>query len=210
MVAPGVRVVVQEGCFSCSLLLLSASADLAARSLRAHRRVELHLAVAVVFGSPEGVVHAKDILGGTVLWLAGSSRRWLPHHVTAGLVGPVCACAQCVACLALDGDQGVSGWQALWPVHMMGALGAAWVLSEYRGAYNVGPVAACTSRACASKLGPAWGRSSKGRYPFLASWRYGGVAAVALPLESMIYKHNSEANKDEDMNLQKVPVDMKM
>ena len=54
--------------------------------------------------------------------------------------------------------------------------------------------------------GPAWGRSSKSRYPFLACWRYGGVGAVALPLEYMIYKHNSEANEDEDMNLQVIPV----
>ena len=33
---------------------------------------------------------------------------------------------------------------------------------------------------------------------------------MALPLESMIYKHDSEANEDEDMNLQKVPVYKKM
>ena len=52
--------------------------------------------------------------------------------------------------------------------------------------------------------------SSKGRYPFLASWRYGGVGAVALPLESMVYKHDSEASEDEDMNLQKIRVYKKM
>ena len=44
----------------------------------------------------------------------------------------------------------------------------------------------------------------------LASWRYGGVGARALPLGSMISKHNSEANEDKDMNLQKIPVYKKM
>ena len=29
---------------------------------------------------------------------------------------------------------------------------------------------------------------------------------MALPLKTMIYKHHSEANEDEDMNLQKIPV----
>ena len=29
---------------------------------------------------------------------------------------------------------------------------------------------------------------------------------MALPLESMIYKHDSQANEDENMNLQKNPV----
>ena len=33
---------------------------------------------------------------------------------------------------------------------------------------------------------------------------------MALPLGSMIYKHDSEANEDEDMNLQKIPVYKKM
>ena len=58
--------------------------------------------------------------------------------------------------------------------------------------------------------GPAWGRSSEGRNPFLVSRRYGGVGAGALPLVSMISKHDSEANEDEDMNLQKIPVYKKM
>ena len=84
---------------------------------------------AVVFGSPEGVVHPKDIVEGTVLWLAGSSRRQVPHHVMAGLVGPACACAHSVACLARHSVHGVSGSQAFRPRRMMVALGAAWVLS---------------------------------------------------------------------------------
>ena len=33
---------------------------------------------------------------------------------------------------------------------------------------------------------------------------------MALPLGSMIYKHDSEANEDEDMNLQKIQVYKKM
>ena len=33
---------------------------------------------------------------------------------------------------------------------------------------------------------------------------------MALPLGSMICKHDSEANEDEDMNLQKIPVSKKM
>ena len=33
---------------------------------------------------------------------------------------------------------------------------------------------------------------------------------MALPLESMIYNQDSQANEDEDMNLQKVPVYKKM
>ena len=33
---------------------------------------------------------------------------------------------------------------------------------------------------------------------------------MASPLGSMICKHDSEANEDEDMNLQKNPVYMKM
>ena len=33
---------------------------------------------------------------------------------------------------------------------------------------------------------------------------------MALPLESRIYKHDTEANEDEDMNLQKIPVYKKM
>ena len=52
--------------------------------------------------------------------------------------------------------------------------------------------------------------SSEGRYPFLASGRYGGVDAVAWLLQSMVYKPNSEANDDEVMNLQKNPVSEKM
>ena len=37
-----------------------------------------------------------------------------------------------------------------------------------------------------------------------------GFGAVALPLESMVYKPDSEANEDEDMNLQKITVYKKM
>ena len=33
---------------------------------------------------------------------------------------------------------------------------------------------------------------------------------MTLPLVSMIYKHDSEANEDENMNLQKIPVYKKM
>ena len=33
---------------------------------------------------------------------------------------------------------------------------------------------------------------------------------MALPLGSMIYKQDSEANEDEDMNVQQIPVYMKM
>ena len=33
---------------------------------------------------------------------------------------------------------------------------------------------------------------------------------MALPLGSMIYKHDSEANEDEDMKSQKIPVYKKM
>ena len=58
--------------------------------------------------------------------------------------------------------------------------------------------------------GPAWGKGTEGRYPFCASWRYGGVGAEALPLGSMRYKHDSEDNEDEDMNLQKIAVYKKM
>ena len=58
--------------------------------------------------------------------------------------------------------------------------------------------------------GPAWGKETQGRYPFCASWQYGGVGAEALPLGSMRYKHDSEDNEDEDMNLQKIPVYKKM
>ena len=54
--------------------------------------------------------------------------------------------------------------------------------------------------------GPAWGKGTEGRYPFCASWRNRGVGAEALPLGSMRYKHDSEDNEDEDMNLQKIPV----
>ena len=58
--------------------------------------------------------------------------------------------------------------------------------------------------------GPEWGQSSEGRYPFVASCWYGGVRAGALPLGSMISKHNSKANEDKDMNLQKIAVYKKM
>ena len=58
--------------------------------------------------------------------------------------------------------------------------------------------------------GPAWGKGTEGRYPFCASWRYGGVGAGALPLGSMRYKHDSEDNEDEDTNLQKILVYKKM
>ena len=58
--------------------------------------------------------------------------------------------------------------------------------------------------------GPAWGKGTEGRYPFCASWRYGGVRAGALHLGSMRYKHDSEDNEDEDTNLQKIPVYKKM
>ena len=54
--------------------------------------------------------------------------------------------------------------------------------------------------------GPAWGMGTEGRNPFFASRRYGGVSAVALPLGSMMCKHGSEDNEDEDTNLQKIPV----
>ena len=33
---------------------------------------------------------------------------------------------------------------------------------------------------------------------------------MTLPLGSMIYEHDSEANEDEDMNLQKIPIYKKM
>ena len=33
---------------------------------------------------------------------------------------------------------------------------------------------------------------------------------MTLPLGSKIYKHDSEANEDEDMNLQEIPVYKKM
>ena len=33
---------------------------------------------------------------------------------------------------------------------------------------------------------------------------------MALPLGSMIYKHNSEANEDDNMHLRKIPVYKKM
>ena len=46
--------------------------------------------------------------------------------------------------------------------------------------------------------GPACGKGTEGRYPFCASWRYGGVGAGALPLGSMRYEHDSEDNEDED------------
>ena len=42
--------------------------------------------------------------------------------------------------------------------------------------------------------GPAWGKGTEGRYPFCASWRYGGVGAGALPLGFMRYKHDGEDN----------------
>ena len=58
--------------------------------------------------------------------------------------------------------------------------------------------------------GPAWGMGMEGRYPFFASRWYGGVGAVALPSGSMICKHGSEGNVDEDTNLQKIPVYKKM
>ena len=58
--------------------------------------------------------------------------------------------------------------------------------------------------------GPAWGKGTEGRYPFCASRRYGGIGAEALPLWSMRYKHDSEDNEDEDMNLQKFQVYKKM
>ena len=58
--------------------------------------------------------------------------------------------------------------------------------------------------------GPAWGKGTEGRYPLCASWQYGGVAAGALPLGSMRYKHDGEDNEDEDTNLQKIPVYKKM
>ena len=58
--------------------------------------------------------------------------------------------------------------------------------------------------------GPACEKRTEGRYPFCASWRYGGVGAGALPLGSMRYKHDSEDNEDEDTNLQKIPVYKKM
>ena len=53
---------------------------------------------------------------------------------------------------------------------------------------------------------PAWEKGTEGRYPFCAPRRYGGVGAEALPLESMRYKHDSEDNEDEDMNLLKITV----
>ena len=102
-----------------------------------------------MFGLPEGVVLPKDILEGTVLWLAGSSRRLLLYHVAGGLVGPVCACAYCAACAALHSVHGVSGSQFARLVRPRGALGGAWIPSGRRGAYNLGLVAASTSRACA-------------------------------------------------------------
>ena len=58
--------------------------------------------------------------------------------------------------------------------------------------------------------GLAWGKGTEGRYPFCASWRYGGVGAGALPLGSMRHKHDGDDNEDEDTNLQKVPVYKKM
>ena len=65
-------------------------------------------------------------------------------------------------------------------------------------------------RAYLEGSSPAWGRSSEGRYPFLASRRYGGVGAAALPSRTMVYKHDSEGNEDEDRNLQEIPVYKKM
>ena len=97
MVTPGVNVVVQEGCVSCSMMSLGAGADL---------------------GSPEGVVHPKDRLEGKVLRLAPCSRRLSPHHIATGLVGPACACALCRARSAVDSVHGVQ------PVRVMGVRGA--------------------------------------------------------------------------------------
>ena len=50
------------------------------------------------------------------------------------------------------------------------------------------------------------GKVIRWRNPLLASWRYGGVGVGALPLGSMISKHDSKANEDKDMNLQKNPL----
>ena len=58
--------------------------------------------------------------------------------------------------------------------------------------------------------GPAWGKGTEGRYPFCASWQYGGIGAGALPLGSMRCKHNSEDNEEEDTNLIKILVYEKM
>ena len=58
--------------------------------------------------------------------------------------------------------------------------------------------------------GLAWGKGTEGKYPFCASWRYGGVGAGALPLGSMSLKQDSEDNEDEVTNLQKIPVYKKM
>ena len=46
----------------------------------------------------------------------------------------------------------------------------------------------------------------EGRYPSPVSQWYGGVRAAALPLVSMISRHDSKVNEDEDMNLQKILV----
>ena len=54
--------------------------------------------------------------------------------------------------------------------------------------------------------GPAGGRSSEGGNPFLRYRLYGGVGAGALPLGSMVSKHDSAARKDEDVNLQQISV----
>ena len=73
MVVSGARVVLQDSCVTCSLMSPGAGADLASRSAGAHRCVGLHLAVAVTFGLPEGVVRPKGILEGAVLWSLSTS-----------------------------------------------------------------------------------------------------------------------------------------
>ena len=65
-------------------------------------------------------------------------------------------------------------------------------------------------RSVAGGLSAGMGKVIGGQVPFLASRRHGGVGAVALPLGSLIHKHDSEANEDEDMSLQKIPVYKKM
>ena len=75
-------------------LLLSPAAPLAG----AHRFVGLCLVVAVILGPLEGAVNPKDILEGTVVWLAGSACRLVLDYVVMGLVDPDCGCAYCVGC----------------------------------------------------------------------------------------------------------------
>ena len=112
---------------SCPLMLPAAGADLAARSRGAHQCVRCRPAVVVICGLPEGVVPLKDILERMVLCLEGSSRRLVPYHVAAGLVGLVWLYAHCAACAAPHSVHEAFRTQASRPVRTTAALGAAWV-----------------------------------------------------------------------------------